>query len=159
MRPSGTYAHTRVRLHREECRFSAARYERCRASYLQSLNGTEFQIPSSRQLYEWLSNAASSLVLAGNPPRAVVTASGQLYVHSLPHTATRAPILTAFVLRRAMYRELVCQCCRRKSYHSEGNRIILKTGGWTMRSLRNSTYCLCPSGWGFGWRTVCCERI
>ena len=32
--------------------------------------------------------------------------------------------------------------------------VVFKPGQWTISQLRSATFCLCPSGWGFGWRTV-----
>ena len=34
-----------------------------------------------------------------------------------------------------------------------GGRVVFQEGAWSVGTLRNATFCLCPSGWGFGWRT------
>ena len=34
-----------------------------------------------------------------------------------------------------------------------GGRVVFQEGAWRVGALRNATFCLCPSGWGFGWRT------
>ena len=37
-------------------------------------------------------------------------------------------------------------------WHSKTPGVVFKEGHWTLSDLRGSTFCLCPSGWGFGWR-------
>jgi hypothetical protein len=39
-----------------------------------------------------------------------------------------------------------------RQWHSKTPGVVFKEGHWTLSDLRGSTFCLCPSGWGFGWR-------
>ena len=36
--------------------------------------------------------------------------------------------------------------------HHATEGIAFRTGKWHLSQMRDSTFCLCPSGWGFGWR-------
>lgn len=31
--------------------------------------------------------------------------------------------------------------------------VVFRQGKWSIDQLRQAQFCLCPSGWGFGWRT------
>jgi hypothetical protein len=37
--------------------------------------------------------------------------------------------------------------------HKNTTGVRFKIGMWTADDLRNATFCLAPSGWGYGWRT------
>lgn len=36
--------------------------------------------------------------------------------------------------------------------HRDTPGIVYDVGGWGVAGLRNATFCLAPSGWGYGWR-------
>jgi hypothetical protein len=42
---------------------------------------------------------------------------------------------------------------RRLSSASNWSGVVFQGRGWNIGHLRKAQYCLCPSGWGFGWRT------
>ena len=37
--------------------------------------------------------------------------------------------------------------------HHNASGVVFRQGEWSLGEMRKATFCLCPSGWGFGWRT------
>jgi hypothetical protein len=57
---------------------------------------------------------------------------------------------TARTTHAHRYSQRVRQEVYRLHRHASG--VVFPDGGWALGDLRNATFCLCPSGWGFGWR-------
>ena len=69
-------------------------------------------------------------------------------------TAPRSLLYMAGSMR-TRYASFYSQGVRQQFYrlHQNTSRVlVVDVGGWSAASMRNATFCLAPSGWGFGWR-------
>ncbi|KAL1518793.1 hypothetical protein AB1Y20_003073 [Prymnesium parvum] len=55
-------------------------------------------------------------------------------------------------VRQTLWSLLTSSAHSNASRSGSWDKVVFKTGDWSISMLRQAQFCLCPSGWGFGWR-------